>query len=43
MTHKYNAREKRARKNAKNLRKKEAVRKAIAAAGKSKPKSESAS
>ncbi|MDX2105731.1 MAG: hypothetical protein SFY67_04950 [Candidatus Melainabacteria bacterium] len=41
MTHKYNAREKRARRKAKVSRKLEATRKAIAAAGKSKPKSES--
>ncbi len=44
MTHKYNAREKRARKKAKVLRKKDAVRKTIvAAAAKPKVKTESAS
>lgn len=40
MTHQYNAREKRARRKAKAARKLEVTRKAIAAAGKSKPKSE---
>ncbi len=43
MTHKYNAREKRARRKAKVGRKLEATRQAIAAAGKNKPKSETQS